>query len=118
MISFFVNKDTNLVDIKNLQKVGKPLNLLCKDSKNLQDIRFNLIDYQIRLFGAKSKKDLNAKSLKNLSFLSKRNIIYNGKIFNSYLSLSKEKNTSSVMDTPEFWEDLPFCRVFKTSKKK
>lgn len=118
MISFFVNKETSLLDIKNLQKVGKPLNLLCKDSKDLQNIRFNLIDYQIRLFGSKSKKDLNTKSLKNLNFLSKRNIIYNGQVFNSYLSLNKGKNTSSVMDTPDFWEDLPFCRVFKTSKKK
>jgi hypothetical protein len=118
MISFFVNKDTTLLDIKNLQKSGKQLNLLCKDEKNLPEIRFNLIDYQVRLFGSKTKKDLNVKSFKNLSFLSKRNIIYNGQIFNSYLSLAKEKNTSSVSDVPEFWEDLPFCRVFKTSKKK
>jgi hypothetical protein len=118
MITFFVNNKTTKQDIKMLQSTGKTLNLLSKDFKNIKDIRFNLIDYQIRLFGTKTKKDLNCKSLKNLTFLSKRNIIYEGQIFNSYLSVSKKQNTSSVVDSSDFWEDLPFCRVFKTSKKK
>lgn len=118
MITYFVTTETEKEELKILSSTGKNLNLLTKDHKNVDSIRFNLIDYQIRLFGTKSKKDLNCKSLKNLTFLSKRNIISDGQIFNSYLSASKKKNTSSVVDSVEFWEDLPFCRVFKTSKKK
>jgi len=117
MISFFVSKETSALDVKSLQKSGVKLNLLNKNIKDTQEIRMNLIDYQVRNFGTKTKKDLDVKSLKNLKFLSKRNIISEGQVYNSYLSLSRKKNTSSVIDSPEFWEDLPFCRIYKVSKK-
>ena len=91
------------------------MNLLCKDQKNINKIRFKFIDYDIKLYGKKTKKDLKTKTFSDLKFLSKRNIIANGTVFNSYLSLSLGTNTSTVQDQKDFWEDLPFCRVFRES---
>ena len=115
MISFFMDKKTTSEDIKQLESVGKPMNLLCKDQKNINKIRFKFIDYDIKLYGKKTKKDLKTKTFSDLKFLSKRNVIANGTVFNSYLSLSLGANTFTVKDQKEFWEDLPFCRVFRES---
>ena len=115
MISFFVSSKTTQEDINQLEAIGKPINLLCKDQKNISKIRFKFIDYDIKLYGKKTKKDLKTKTFSDLKFLSKRNIIANGTVFNSYLSLSLGTNTSTVQDQKDFWEDLPFCRVFRES---
>jgi len=114
-ISIFIDHKTPKEYIELLSSLGKPLNLLCLDSKKLKEIQLKFIDYQVKVFGKKSKKDLKAKNYSDLKFLSKRNIIANGKAYNSYLSLSLDKNISTVKDQKEFWEDLPFCRVFRES---
>ena len=113
LISFFIDKNTEAIDIENIVSKGSPLNLLSTDRKNIAEIRLKFIDYEVKLFGKMSKKDLKTKVYSNLKFLSKRNIISGGQVFNSYLSLSLGKNTSKVKNQKEFWEDLPFCRVFK-----
>lgn len=113
LISFFVDKKTEIKDINTIQSKGTPLNLLSTDQKNITEIRLKFIDFQVRLFGHKSKKDLKTNTYSDLKFLSKRNIIANGEVYNSYLSLALGKNTSTVKNQKEFWEDLPFCRVFR-----
>mgnify|MGYP003632851636 CR=1 FL=1 len=112
-ISFFIDNQTEQQDINILSSIGKPLNLLCEDVKNINEIRLKFIDYQVKIFGKKSKKDLNVKAYSDLKFISKKNIISNGQAYNSYLSLSVGENTSQVKNQKEFWEDLPFCRVFR-----
>jgi hypothetical protein len=113
MISFFIDLKTEEDSINNIISKGTPLNLLSKDMKNISEIRLKFIDHEVRLFGTKSKKDLKTKVYSDLRFLSKRNIIAKGQIFNSYLSLSLEQNISQVKNKKEFWEDLPFCRIFR-----
>lgn len=112
-VTFFINKDTTNADIENILSIGKPVLFFCKDKKNLKDIRLKFIDYDIMYYSSLTKKDLNYKDLKELKFLSKRNIIHEGSAFNSYLSLSQGKNISKPKDCKEFWEDLSFCRVYK-----
>ena len=112
-ISIFVDHKTTHEDINLFSSIGKPLNLLCKDTKKINEIRLKFIDHQIKIYGKKSKKDLKTRTYSNLKFLSKRNVISHGQVFNSYLSLSLNENTSTVKNQKEFWEDLPFCRVFK-----
>jgi len=113
LITFFIDNKTKKEDIKQFEELGKPLNLLSKDLKNIQDIRLNFIDYKVKGYGSKSAKDLNVNVYSDLKFLSKRNIISNGQIYNSYLSLSEGQNTQSVKKKKDFWEDLPFCRVYR-----
>ena len=95
LISFFIDGKTKEDDIKSFESIGKPLNLLCKNSKNISTIRLKFIDYEIRLFGHKSKKDL--------------------KFNKSYLSESLKRNVSAVEPSNEFLEDMPFCRIFSES---
>lgn len=112
-ITFFVTKDTTNADIENILSIGKPVLFFCRDKKNLKDIRLKFIDHNIIYYSSLTKKDLNHKDLKELKFLSKRNIIHEGSAFNSYLSMSQGKNVSKPKDCKEFWEDLSFCRVYK-----
>ena len=112
-VTFFVNKDTTNTDIDSILSIGKPVLFFCKDKKNIKDIRLKFLDHDIAYYSTLTKKDLNHKDLKELKFLSKRNIIHEGSPFNSYLSMSQGKNVSKPKDCKEFWEDLSFCRVYK-----
>lgn len=112
-ITFFVTKKTKTRDIDSLESIGKPVKLLCKDLKNIQEVRMKFIDYKIKSYGSKSSKDLKTNTYSDLNFLSKRNVISGGNVYNSYLSLSNGKNTLSAKKCKEFWEDLPFCRIFR-----
>lgn len=112
-ITFIVSKKTKISEIKALESSGKKLFLITESKKDLNKTRLKFIDYQIHLLDKKTKKDLNVNVYSDLIFLSKRNIIFEGSMYNSYLSLSKKQNTSTVENSKEFWDDLSFCRVFK-----
>jgi len=112
-ISFFIDKKTTKEDLSIIHSCGKNVNLFCKDSKNISKIRLNFIDYTIHEFGKHTKKTLNLKSIKGLKFLSKKNIISNGHMFNSYLSAQKNANISDVEDSDLFFEDLSFFRIYR-----
>lgn len=112
-ISYFIDKNTTLKDLSIIHSCGKSVNLFCEDSKNIKNIRLKFIDYSIHEFSYHTKKSLNIKSLKGLKFLSKKNIIADGKIYNSYLSLEKNQNIVDVENKKSFFEDLSFFRVFK-----
>lgn len=115
-ISFFVKAQTKISEIKELEKLGKPLNLLCRNSKKISDIRLRLIDYEIKHFQRQGKESLSTNNYDNLKFLSKRNILFEGQMYNSYISASLKKNISHVTDDKVFWEDLPFMRIFEEKK--
>lgn len=112
-ITYFINLKTELESLISMESLGKPLNLLTKDSKNISKIRLKFIDHQVRRFGSLDKKSLNNGDYKNLKFLSKRNIIFEGKAYNSYSSAYSNSNNQDVKYSKEFLEDLPFCRVYK-----
>lgn len=115
MIVYIVNEKTKNEEVQIIHSLGKRVELITQDSKNINKIRLNLIDYPVVLQEKNSKKDLNVKSLENLYFLSKRNVISGGKAFNSLLSLAEDKNISTVLNKKTFWEDLRYCRVYKKS---
>lgn len=112
-ISFFIDKKTSIEELQQMESIGAPIKLLTHDTKNIESIRLKFIDYVVTQYGKLSKKDLKSKTYSDLRFLSKRNIIKNGQAFNSYLSVSENQNTSRVKNQKEFWEDLPFCRVYR-----
>jgi len=113
IISFFVSKKTTIDDIKSLQRIGKPINFLCKDEKNINDIRLKFMDYDIKLFGIKKLKDVPFKMKSNLKFLSKRNIILDEKGYNSYYSIKNKHNNTNIYKVSNFLEDLPFSRIYE-----
>ena len=92
------------------------MNLLCRNSKKISDIRLRLIDYEIKHFQRQGKESLSTNNYDNLKFLSKRNILFEGQMYNSYISASLKKNISHVTDDKVFWEDLPFMRIFEEKK--
>jgi hypothetical protein len=112
-IVFFIDKKTKDSDIELLQSIGCNLKLVCDDSKSIQSIRFKFLDYDIEEYSHKTKKDLNCKSLKNLEFLSRKNIIFQGSAFNSNASIKEGKNISHVINSSSMWEDLDYIRIYE-----
>jgi len=112
-ITYFIDSKTSQKDISEMESSGKPLNLLTKDKKNISKIRLKFLDYQIKLFGSLEKNNLNGGDYENLKFLSKRNVVFEGKAYNSYSSILSGVNGQEVKYSKELLEDLPFCRVYK-----
>ena len=113
-ITYIVNNKTTKEDIDLLSSTGKPISLYSKDKKNISKIRLKFIDYDINLIEKLNKSNCNIKKItSDMRFLSRKNIVANNQIFNSYLSLDKNKNTSKVEDSPLLWEDLSYIRIFK-----
>lgn len=114
-INLILSTSTTQREIEILESIGKPVQFFYKDKKSINDIRVKFIDKSIFEYPSFSKRDLNVKNLNNLKFLSKKNIFYKNKLYNSYLSISLGRNTSDVKDSLEFWEDLSFYRIYKQS---
>ncbi len=113
-ITYIVNNKTTKEDIDLLSSTGKPISLYSKDKKNISKIRLKFIDYDINLIEKLNKSNCNIKKItSDMRFLSRKNIVSNNQIFNSYLSLDKNNNTSKVEDSPLLWEDLSYIRIFK-----
>ncbi len=112
-ITYFIDNKTSLESVFDMEGAGKPINLLTQDKKNIAKIRLNFLDYQVREFGSLNKESLNDGNYSDLKFLSKRNIIFKGKAYNSYSSIKSGLNAQEVKYSKEFMEDLPFCRVYK-----
>jgi hypothetical protein len=112
-ITYFIDSRTSQDSIADMESSGKPLNLLTKDKKNISKIRLKFLDYKIKEFGSLDKNSLNNGDYENLKFLSKRNVVFEGKAYNSYSSILSGFNNQEVKYSNEFLEDLPFCRVYK-----
>ena len=113
-ITYIIDKKTTKAEIKKLSLIGRPIVLVSKDKKNIDKIRLKFIDYDIGLIEDLTKKDCGIKNItKNMKFLSKKNVVSNGQIYNSYLSENKTENKSNVEDSPLFWEDLDHFRIYK-----
>lgn len=112
-ILFFVNDKTTQQDISLMLSSGKNVKLFCSDKKSISSIRLKFIDQSIYFFQNTTKKDFVPKFSKNLKFLSKKNILSKGQIYNSYKSLLDSNNSSLIKDDPSFWEDLEYFRIYK-----
>jgi hypothetical protein len=115
-ISFYINGETRPEEVEYLSRLGKPINLLAKNLKNLKDIRVKFLDYDITEVKELSINDSNVKKIsKNTMFLSRKTVLSDGQVFNGTLSQSEKQNNTAVKDCPEFWEDLDFVRIYEES---
>lgn len=113
-ITFIVKAKTKKSDIDQLASLGKPLTLVSRNKNKIEEIRLKFIDYDIGLVDNMTKSDAGIKSVtKNMKFLSRKNIISGGHIYNSYLAEEKKSNVSEVEDSKLLWEDVSFLRIFK-----
>lgn len=112
-ITLFVNDKFNDKNLSKLQSLGIDIKLVCSNKKKINDYRIKYLDFSIGLHKDPSFKELGIPNEKDLKFLSKRNILHEGKMYNSYLSISQGSNVSTVHKTTAFNEDLRFCRIYK-----
>ena len=113
-ISFFINSKTDVKEVEYFSKLGKPIKLLVKDTKNLPKLRVKFLDYNVSGFKLPSKSDTGIKkTTSNMKFLSRKTIMSEGQIYNSNLSESLKKNSISVVDKEDFWQDVDFMRIYE-----
>jgi len=113
-ITFYINSETDPKEIDYLSQLGKPVKLLAKNLKNLQEMRVKLLDYDITEVKEQSKSDTGIKSITpNTKFLSRKTVLSEGQVYNSNLSASLKQNNVSVLDSKDFWEDLDFIRIYE-----
>jgi len=112
-ISFFINESVTEDEIEKTQSLGVDIKFLCKNKKKINNLRLKYIDLVIDEYKDPSLKELNISKKDDLRFLSKRNILHEGKLYNSYLSIHEGRNVSNVKHNLVFTEDLDFCRIYK-----
>lgn len=116
-ISFFIDKKTPQSDIEDIMRSGKKVNLVTKDKKNIDKIRLNFLDQDVQLIEQKDSDRASAlkksATFEELNFLSKKNVVHETQVYNSFLSYEGKQNTSKVKNHKVFWEDLEYFRVFK-----
>ena len=114
-VRYFIDNTTSVEEVLSLQSTGIPIHLICKNKKELKKLRLKFIDDIVHEYYTFSQNDLKVDSLDNLYFLSKKNVIEHGQVYNSYLSAKAKANLGEVKDCPELWEDLSFFRIFRKS---
>ena len=116
-ISVFINHATTQDDVKLLQSSGCTLKLLTLESENLPELRLKFLDFNVVEYNLEFPDLPEIPNDSKIKFLSKRNVISNGSVYNSYYSLGLGKNSHAIdfADLKDFKEDIHFCRVFKES---
>ena len=113
-IAFIIDNKTKKEDIDSLSVLGKPVQLVSKDHKNIDKIRLRFIDFDILLLTKPNKSIAGIKKItSDMKFLSRKNIVSDGQIYNSFLSESKKQNTDIIEDSELLWEDVNLIRIFK-----
>ena len=112
--NFIVDSNTSEDSVLNLSKLGKPIYLFTKEEDSLPEIRLKFFDFTVMSIKEYSKSSLSIDFINDsIKFLSKKNILSEKGVFNSYYSLDVNSNSSSVTDSQLFWDDLNHYRIYK-----
>jgi hypothetical protein len=117
-VIFKADKSTRPSDLATIKKVGTNLKICTYDKKNLNKIRYNLIDWEVDLEEKKSKKDLDESDevCYTSKYISSKITLSNGKKYASKAALKNDVEMismeASVIDTDDFWEEIEHFMIF------
>jgi hypothetical protein len=115
-INYIVSSDTDENYIQSLKKNGIPLNLICKNEDEINDLRLKFFDWNITLHQDKTKKDLDNvdKICDNTRYKNSRTIISNGQTYASKAAWIHDvpATENKIIDCPEFWEELNTLKIY------
>jgi hypothetical protein len=118
-INFEVTTETQESEIEDLFNSNIDINLFCRDSENISDIRLNLIDYQINLEENIQKKelDIDGDICDNTCYKSSKILISKGKHYSSKAKWKKQqplqKNSfETIIDSADFWQESEHFKLF------
>ena len=116
-ISVFIDHETKQEDIQLIQSSGCTLKLLTLEKENLSELRLKFLDFNVVEYNLKFPDLPKISKNSKVKFLSKRNIVSEGSVYNSYYSLNLGKNSHTInpIQIKDFSEDIHFCRVFEES---
>ena len=119
-INYIVSTGTDLKYIKAINKLGFPVQLLCKDKTIIDETRIKFFDWEVKEYTLPQKKDLdNSKLLcDNSYYQNSRKIISNGKIYNSKAAWLHEKDGDhkDIIDCEEFWQELNTIKIYNDAR--
>jgi hypothetical protein len=115
-LNVFVDINTDPSWVKEVQKTGTNVLLLCKDTQKLDAIRLKLLDWTVDSFKLKTKKDIDNISdidYTSTKFNSTKMVLSNNKKYPSiYHATHDEKTTSKLFDDDLFWGDVDNFYIF------
>ena len=119
--AYEVSMDTPLESLKGLRAFGKELNLYTheENKEKLNELRLKFLDFQINQEIKTTEKSLDIKEKIDYNafhFKSAKQILSNNQIFQSIASAlqpTSPKDQSLIINSPLFWEDLRFYKIYK-----
>ena len=117
-INFEIDINTKQEHIDHLKSFNKPLNLFCRDSNEITNVRLKFIDEIIALEQKITKKDLDIcdKICENTVYKSSKMIISKGKYFTSKAAMDKnlpikKDRFERIIDEPSFWNESEHLKL-------
>lgn len=112
-ISFFIDSKTSYQEIETLRSSGHKVNLFCSNKNELKKLRLKFIEDIIELNLTPTKEDFKHKFNNKLKFLSKKNILKDGQLYNSYVSCEKKNNSAFISNSSNFWSEIDSYRIYE-----
>lgn len=112
-ISFFIDSKTSYKEIEALRSSGHKVNLFCSNKNELKKLRLKFIEDIIELNLTSTKEDFKHKFNNKLKFLSKKNILKDGQLYNSYVSCDKKNNSVFISNSSNFWSEIDSYRIYE-----
>lgn len=120
-LSYEVSPNTALDTLKGLRGLGKNLMLYTyeENEERLDELRLKFLDFPIEQVVKTTEKSLDIKGnidYNELHFKSCKQILSNNQVFQSIPSALQAQSTrdpSLICDSPLFWEDLRFYKIYK-----
>ena len=112
-----VNEKTSADDIRSITEGGYKTHLFSTDAEAIQNLRLQFLDHNIYLNKLSKKKDLDNSDkicdntyFKSSKIMTSKNKHYASKA--SWLAGVEKQEEEKVIDSPEFWEELEYFRIY------
>ena len=116
-VMFKVSEETTPADIKELEEGGYKTYLAGTKTETINNIRLNLIDWDINLEENKTKKELDkvTEICDNTCFKSSKTMTSKNKHYSSLASWKagvEQHQDEKLIDSPDFWKELDYFRIY------
>ena len=117
-IIYKANKSTTLETLNEIKHLGIDVKVVVENEEDLEEIRLNLIEWEIELEEKKSKKDVdnNIEICDNTRYISSKITLSQGKKFASKAAwknnVEMTDKQANIIDNSDFWEEVDHFRIF------
>jgi hypothetical protein len=112
------NVSTTSQQLQEIKELGIELKVIADEEEHLEEIRLNLLEWQVEIEDKKSKKDVdnNSNMCDNTRYISSKIMLSKGKKYASKAAWKRDidmtDNQANIIDNPDFWDEVDHFRIF------